>query len=158
MATNLQFEIFGIEELQKDMLHAAALAPTELNKSLNKIGRKFKANMKKRAEGAYQTAENITTGMTMDAVKSENYQFYTYFRPEKRGNKAHHWHLQEEGYELTTPYWNSRNKAIRRSDGGKRIKFIPGRHLVDQEVGPFTEYMTAEAFKAVNEVLERNDL
>ena len=157
-ATNYQLEFEGMEELQNDMLHAAAIAPKELNKSLTKISRQFLKNMKKRAEGEYQTTENITSGMYVDPVKSESYQFHSYFRPEKRGNKAHHWHLQEEGYELTTPLWLSRKKAIRNSNGGKIIKFIPGRHLVDQEVPSFTEFMGREAQKALEQILKESNL
>lgn len=158
MATNFQIEVEGLEELQRDMLRASAIAPKEMNRALNRIGRKFRLNMKKRAEGAYQTTQHITSGMSMSQVKVENYVMYTYFRPEKRGNKAHHWHLQEEGYDLTTPRWHSRKKAIRNKDGGKRIRFIPGRHLVDQEVPGFTEYMSREAYKVVDEILKGNDL
>lgn len=158
MASSVQFEFEGIDELREDMLHASAKAPKELNKALNKIARKFRSNMKKRAEGAYQTAEHITSGMYVDPVKSENYQFFTYFRPEKKGNKAHHWHLQENGYNLTRPTFKNRKQGIVYSDARKRLKFIPGRHLVDKEVPSFTEYMAVEARKAVDDILDKENL
>lgn len=158
MATNFQFEFEGIEELQKDMLHASVIAPKELNKGLSRISRKFKANMKKRAEAAYQTAEHITSGMTMTSVKSENYVMYSYFKPEARGNKAHHWHLQEEGYELTRPTFRSRELGIVYSDARRVIKFIPGRHLIDKEIPSFTEFMGREAYRVVDEILAKENL
>lgn len=156
--SSVQVEMKGLEELRSDMAKAAKASPKKLQRSLNRIKNVFKKNMKTRAEETYDSTEYITSGFTMTQVKVAEEMLYSYFKPEARGNKGHAWHLQEHGYNLTRPQWKSREKMIRYSDGGEKLKWIPGHHLVDKEVPGFTAYMAEQAAKTIDRILKDEKL
>ncbi len=158
MSSSVSVEITGLDELARDIQHAANLAPKEFQKGMKKITKKFMDDLKDEAANTYQTTENITTGFKMSPVNVAKDQLYSYFMPEAKGNKGHAWHLQENGYELVKPTWKSRAKVIRYSNGGRSIRFMPGHHLVEKVLPSFEEYMDLEVMALVDRILEENDL
>ena len=151
-------ELEGLEELQRDILKAAAVAPKEFERGMNKITAKFRKEIKSEAKSEFQTADNITSGFKVTRVSAEKDVYYAYFQPEARGNKGHHWHLQEFGYELKRPIWRSREKAIRWKDARKTLGFVPGRHIVESMLPSFTEYASRQAEMLLQSILEEGNL
>ena len=158
MSKSIGVEVKGLDELARDIQHAANIAPKEFQTGMRKITKKFMKDLKDEAENTYQSTAYITTGFKMSPVNVAKDVLYSYFMPEAKGNKGHAWHLQEFGYELVRPTWKSRKRVIRYSDGGQRLGFVPGKHLVEKVLPSFEEYMDSEVTKLVDTILEENDL
>lgn len=158
MSSSVSVEITGLDELARDIQHAANLAPEEFQAGMKGITKVFMENLKDEAANTYQSTAFITSGFKMSPVNVGKDVFYSYFYPEAKGNKGHAWHLQEFGYELVKPTWKSRAKAIRYSNGGRTIRFMPGHHLVEKVLPSFEEYMDLEVMALVDRILEENDL
>ena len=150
-------EIEGLEELQRDIRRAAAVAPKEFEAGLTKITNKFKKEVKSEAKTEFQTNDNITSGFKVTKVNAEAEVYYSYFQPEARGNKGHHWHLQEFGYELKRPIWRSREKAIRWKDAKRTLGWVPGRHIVESMLPSFTAYASRQAEELLDSILSEGD-
>ncbi len=156
--SSVDVKITGLEELARDIQHAANVAPDEFQTEMKRIGRKFLKDLRAEARGTYQTAALITSGFKMEHVNASRDLFEAKFYPEGRGNKGHAWHLQEEGYELTRPTWWSRKKVVRYSDGGTTLKFMPGHHIVDKILPEFEDYAEDAVTDLINSILEEHDL
>lgn len=151
-------KIEGLDELARDIQHAANMAPEEFDKGMRKIGRKFLRELRSEAKGKFKTAAHITSGFKMEHVNASRDIFEAKFMPEGRGSRGHAWHLQEEGYELVRPTWWSRSKVVRYKDGGDRLRFVEGKHIVDEMLPEFESYMEEEAMDLIDSILEDNKL
>lgn len=155
---SVHFEVSGMKEFARDLERAATHAPKELQRDLNKIKEKFKANMINRAKETYKTTEHITSGFQMSQVNVEKGKMYSYFRPEAKGKDGHAWHLQEYGYNLTRPRWKSRKRAIEYKRPGEKIKFVQGHHLIDKEIPKFDRYMHLCVGESLKRILDKENL
>lgn len=151
-------QITGLDELARDIERAADLAPDEFKIGMKKITRKFTKDLKNEARSALSSTMNITSGFKMSPIKMEGDTMVIEFMPEGRGNKNHHWHLQEEGYILKLPNWKSRAKVIRYKEGGKTLGFVPGKQMVNAILPDFTDYMEGEMEKLADTILKENNL
>lgn len=158
MSNNVQVQITGLAELARDIEHAANLAPLEFQRGMKEITKKFMDDLKDEADNAYSTTKNITSGFKMSPVNVANDVLWSYFMPEAKGNKNHHWHLNEFGHELLRPTWKSRRLVIRYQNGGERLGFVPGKHLVDKMLPGFEDYMDEAVMELVDSILEENNL
>lgn len=158
MSNNIHVEISGLEELARDIQHAANVAPLEFQRGMKEITKKFMDDLKDEASNTYQSTVHITSGFKMSPVNVGRDILTSKFMPEAKGNKGHAWHLQEFGYELVRPNWMSRAKVIRYSNGGQRLGFVPGKHLVEKVLPEFEDYMEEQVMELVDMILEENDL
>lgn len=158
MGSSINVQITGLSELARDIQHAANLAPKEFQKGMKEITKKFMDDLKDEAANTYESTAFITSGFKMSPVNVANDVFWSYFYPEAKGNKGHAWHLQEFGYELVRPNWKSRAKMIRYKNGGQRLGFVPGKHLVEKVLPEFEEYMDEAVTDLIDTILEENNL
>lgn len=158
MSNNINVQITGLEELARDIQHAANLAPKEFQKGMKDITKKFMDDLKDEAANTYASTAFITSGFKMSPINVAADVLTCKFMPEAKGNKGHAWHLQEFGYELKRPTWWSRKMMIRHKDGGKSLRFMPGHHLVDKRLPEFENYMEQEVIDLVDGILEDNNL
>lgn len=156
--SSINVQITGLNELKRDIQHAANLAPKEFEKGMKAITKVFMDDLKDEAANTYATTVHITSGFKMSPVNVAGDVLWSYFMPEAKGNKGHAWHLQEFGYELKRANWKSRAKVIRYRDGGTTLGFIPGKHLADKILPEFEDYMDQEVMALVDSILEENDL
>ena len=158
MSGSFNVELKGLDELARDIQHAANVAPEEFEQGMKEITKVFMDDLKDEASNAFQSTAFITSGFKMSPVNVAKDVLWSYFMPEAKGNKGHAWHLQEFGYELVRPNWKSRAKVIRYKEGGKRLGFVPGKHLVEKVLPSFEEYMDDAVTELVDKILEENDL
>jgi len=158
MSNNINVTITGLKELARDIQHAANLAPKEFQKGMRQITKKFMDDLKDEAANTYQSTAFITSGFKMSPVNVGKDVLTSKFMPEAKGNKGHAWHLQEFGYELVRPNWKSRAKVIRYTNGGERLGFVPGKHLVDKILPEFEDYYEEQVLDLVDTILEENNL
>ena len=158
MSNNINVTITGLDELARDIQHAANLAPKEFQKGMRDITKKFMKDLKDEANNTYQSTAFITSGFKMSPVNVAKDILTAKFMPEAKGNKGHAWHLQEFGYELVRPRWKSRAKVIRYANGGERLGFVPGKHLVDNMLPDFEDYFEEQVTELIDTILEEYDL
>ena len=158
MSNNINVQITGLDELARDIQRAANMAPKEFQTGMRDITKKFMKDLKDEANNTYQSTAFITSGFKMSPVNVAKDILTAKFMPEAKGNKGHAWHLQEFGYELVRPNWKSRAKVIRYTNGGERLGFVPGKHLVDKVLPEFEDFMNQEVTELIDSILEANNL
>ena len=154
----IDVKITGIDELARDIQHAANMAPDEFESGMKKVTNKFTRDLRKEAKNALGSTENITSGFHIRRVNVSRDILQAEFMPEAKGSKGHHWHLQEFGYLLKRPNWKSRAKVIRYSDAGATLGFVPGKLMVDAMLPEFEDYMEDAVTELVDRILKENDL
>lgn len=146
MAAGFEFEIDGLEELEKDLTKAIQKAPEKAKETLKEIGKEFKNAAKKRANSELKPHERAGS----EKNKAIKRKWGTKVIDENVGatalvwNSARHFHLIENGHNLVR--------------GGRVVGFVEGKHIMEKTRNEY-EGIVPERFEdMVDEILKESDL
>ena len=146
MAAGFEFEVEGLEELEKDLTEAIRKCPVQAEKTLLKLAKKFKKSAKQRAETELQPHEREGEQQGK-AIRDK-------WGHKKVGdnlgmavlvyNSARHFHLIEDGHNLVK--------------NGKTIGFVPGKHIMEKTRNEYKDIVTKEFQKMTDDILKEGGL
>ena len=146
MAAGLDFEIEGLEELERDLTKAIQTAPEKAKETLKGIGKDFKNAAKKRANSELKPHER-TGSEKNKAIKRK---WGTKVIEENVGatalvwNSARHFHLIENGHNLVR--------------GGRIVGFVPGKHIMEKTRNEYENIVPQRFEEMIDEILKEGDL
>lgn len=146
MAAGLDFEIEGLEELERDLTKAIQTAPEKAKETLKEIGKDFKNAAKKRANSELKPHKR-TGSEKNKAIKRK---WGTKVIEENVGatalvwNSARHFHLIENGHNLVR--------------GGRIVGFVPGKHIMEKTRNEYENIVPQRFEEMVDEILKEGDL
>lgn len=146
MAAGLDFEIEGLEELERDLTKAIQTAPEKAKETLKGIGKDFKNAAKKRANSELKPHER-TGSEKNKAIKRK---WGTKVIEENVGatalvwNSARHFHLIENGHNLVR--------------GGRLVGFVPGKHIMEKTRNEYENIVPQRFEEMIDEILKEGDL
>lgn len=146
MAAGMNFEIEGLEELERDLTAAVRAAPEKAKETLKDISKDFKKSAKKRANSELKPHER-TGSEKNKAIKRK---FGSKVIEEGIGatalvwNSARHFHLIEDGHNL-----------IR---GGRTVGFVQGKHIMEQTRYEYENIVPQRFEEMVDDILKESDL
>ena len=140
--SNFEFNIEGLDELEKDLREAIADYPITMKEGLKDIAKDFRDSCKKRTpnnknhKGDAKTKLRRKFGIKMlddgDATAALVY------------NSARHFHLVENGHNLVR--------------GGKQVGWVPGKHMMRDTQVEFEGKLPDRFEKLVDETLRGHNL
>lgn len=140
--SNFEFEIEGLDELEKDLREAIADYPVTMKEGLKDIAKDFRKSCRSRTpngknhKGDAKTKLRRKFGIKMledgDATVALVY------------NSARHFHLVEYGHDLVR--------------GGHKVGWVPGKHMMRDTQIEFEEIVPGRFEKLVDETLGRHNL
>lgn len=117
------FEITGFDELQEDLKKAINYYPDKAKETLEKEGRRFKAEVKKVALSSTKKHNgNLTKGFRVSKAQGFRENMEVNFMAENKKNP--HWHLIENGHDV---YAGGKN-----GNESKKVGYIAGKHIVER--------------------------
>lgn len=141
MAEGFEFSIEGLEELERDLRKAVEIAPVQVEETLVKIAKEFKASAKKKAESDLKHVDRDSG--------SEKYAIGRKWGHKLVGdrlgaaalvwNSAPHFHLVEDGHQLVR--------------GGRVIGFVPGKHIMEKTQNEYKDIVPERFEKMVDDIL-----
>lgn len=146
MAEGFEFDIEGLEELQKDLEKAIRKCPVQAKETLKQLAKEFKAAGKKKANAEL----NHTKREGDDVKKAIKAKWGTKTIDEGMGavalvwNSARHFHLVENGHNLVR--------------GGQVVGFVPGKHIMEKTRNDFQDTVPDRFQEMVDEILKESDL
>lgn len=146
MAEGFEFDVEGLEELEKDLEKAVGKCPVQVEATLKKLARNFKKSAQKRAEVELLPHERKEE----EKKKSINKKWGSKIVDESVGmtaliwNSARHFHLIENGHNLVK--------------GGRIIGFVSGKHIMEKTKNEFKEIVPKTFEKMVEDILKESDL
>ena len=140
--SNFEFNIEGLDELEKDLREAIADYPITMKEGLKDIAKDFRDSCKKKTpnnknhKGDAKTKLRRKFGIKMlddgDATAALVY------------NSARHFHLAENGHNLVR--------------GGKQVGWVPGKHMMRDTQVEFEGKLPDRFEKLVDETLRGHNL
>lgn len=150
MAAGLDFEIEGLEELERDLTKAIQTAPEKAKETLKGIGKDFKNAAKKRANSELKPHER-TGSEKNKAIKRK---WGTKVIEENVGatalvwNSARHFHLIENGHNLVTLKKTAISQCQNLVDGQKVTGLEPKGELKLHKINSFVMNKVNKVVKA----------
>lgn len=146
VTTSFEFEMDGLEELERDLKAAIEKAPAQAEETLIDLAKEFKNSAKKKANTELQhvprTAENAKYAIKKKWGHKllEDYLGGTVVV----WNSALHFHLVENGHNLVR--------------GGRVIGFVPGKHIMERTRNEYTPIVYKRFEEMVDEILRDGGL
>ncbi len=146
MAEGFEFDIEGLEELERDLTKAIKRCPEQAKGTLNQLGREFKNSAKKKANSELK-AHKREGKMKKKAIRSK---WGTKVVDEGAGmtalvwNSARHFHLVENGHQLVR--------------GGRVVGFVPGKHIMEKTRNDYKDIVPQRFEQMVDDILEEGGL
>jgi len=147
MAQGFEFEISGLEELEKDLTKAIGKCPVQAKETLKGLSKEFKASAKKRANadlGKHERKEDKKKW----AIKKK---WGSKLVDDNMGmaaliyNSAPHFHLIENGH----------NKVNR---NGQTVGFTEGRHIMEKTRNDYKDIVPERFQEMIDDILKERDL
>lgn len=145
MAVGMNFEISGLEELERDLTAAVRTAPEKAKETLRDISKDFKKSAKKRANS--ELKRHKRTGSEKN--KAIKRKFGSKVIEEGIGatalvwNSARHFHLIENGHNLVR---------------GGRVGFVEGKHIMEKTRNEYESVVPERFENMVDDILKEGDL
>lgn len=144
----MDFEIEGLEELERDLTEAIKKYPVTMRAELKNIANDFKKSVKARTpdgknhkgDAATKLRKNFHLKMQDDGVASRAIVY----------NDAPHAHLVEDGHRLV--------KGGKLGNGGRVIGFVPGQHMMKKTKDEYEEIVPERFEKILDDILKERDL
>lgn len=145
MSTGFEFEIDGLEKLEKDLTEAVRKCPVQAERTLLKVARKFKKSAKQRAENELmphvrEDGQEKSIGAKWGHKKVGDNLGTTVLVY----NSARHFHLIEDGHNLVK--------------NGRTIGFVPGKHIMEKTRNEYKDIVPKELEKMVDNILKEGGL
>lgn len=146
MAAGLEFQIEGLEELQRDLETAIKKAPAQAEETLIKIAKEFKQAAKKKANSELKP-HNREGDQQKKAIKRK---WGHKLVDDNVGatvlvwNSARHFHLVENGHNLVK--------------GGRIIGFVAGKHIMEKTRNEYENIVPQRFEQMVDDILKGSDL
>lgn len=141
-----EFEIDGLEELERDLEKAIRKAPAQAEETLLGIAKDFKKSAKKRAD----TELHHTKRKGDDIKKAIGKKWGHKLVDDSIGmtvmvwNSAPHFHLVENGHNLV------RN--------GRTVDFVKGKHIMEKTRNDYQDIVPERFRKMIDDILQENGL
>lgn len=146
MSNGFEFEIEGLEELQRDLKKAIRKCPVQANDTLKQLAKEFKTAGKKKANAELKH-ENREGDNKKKAIKANwGYKIID----EGMGatalvwNSARHFHLIENGHNIVR--------------GGQIVGFVPGKHIMEKTRNDFKDIVPERFQQMIDDILKESDL
>ncbi|MCI8483499.1 MAG: hypothetical protein HFH41_04070 [Lachnospiraceae bacterium] len=141
MAT-FEFNMEGMEELERDLREAIEEYPEDMRKGLRTIAKDFKESVKDKTPDGKNHRGDASTKMRKKFG----------IRTRKEGetsialiyNSSPHFHLVEKGHNVVR--------------GGRVVGFVPGKHMMEKTRNEFQDIIPDRFETLCNQVLRRHDL
>ena len=145
MANDWDFEMTGLNELEKDLTKAIKKCPEQAKETLDTLGKDFKKSAKaranrelkphKRSEGKNKAIKRKWGSKVVDENIGMTALIY---------NSARHFHLVENGHNIVR--------------GGRVIGFVSGKHIMKKTRQEYSDIVPERFEKMVDNVLKGCDL
>lgn len=142
----IEFDIEGLEELQRDLEKAINKCPVQAAETLKGIAKDFKASAKKKANSELKTHEREGD----QKKKSIKRKWGSKVLNENVGmtalvwNSARHFHLVENGHNIVR--------------GGRVVGFVPGKHIMEKTRNDYKDVVPERFQQMVDDILKESDL
>jgi len=147
MAQGFEFEIDGLEELERDLTKAIRKCPEQAKETLKDLSKDFKKSAKKRANSELKSH----TREGNDKKKAIKAKWGSRIVDENAGmaaliwNSARHFHLVENGHNMV-------NK------NGQTVGFVPGKHIMEKTRNDYKDTVPDRFQEMVDDILKGCDL
>ena len=138
----MEFELTGLENLERDLEKAVRKCPIQAKETLRRLGREFKASAKKRAEAELNPHQR-KSGQENKAIRKK---WGSKVVDDALGmavliwNSAPHFHLIENGHNLVR--------------GGRTVGFVDGRHIMEKTKNEYENIVPARFPEMVENILK----
>lgn len=142
----MNFEISGLEELERGLTAAIRAAPGKARETLREIGKDFKKSAKQRADSELKPHEREGS----EKNKAIKRKFGSKVIEDGIGatalvwNSARHFHLIENGHNLVR--------------GGRVVGFVEGRHIMEKTRGEYESIVPERFEDMVDGILKERGL
>ena len=146
MAAGFEFEIEGLDELQKDLEKAIKKAPAQAEETLVEIAKEFKSAAKKKANAELKSHKRQEDQKKKAIKRKWGHKLVD----ENMGasvlvwNSARHFHLVENGHNLVR--------------GNKIVGFVPGKHIMEKTRNEYSDIIPQRFEKMIDDILKEGDL
>lgn len=146
MAEGLNFEIEGLEELQRDLETAIKKCPAQAEETLKGIGKEFRNAARKRANAELKPHDR-EGDQKKKAIKKK---WGLKMVDDNLGktvlvwNSARHFHLIENGHNLVK--------------GGHIIGFVAGKHIMEKTRNEYEGIVPEKFEEMIDDILKEGDL
>lgn len=146
MAEGFEFEIEGLEELERDLRKAIKTAPAQAEETLLEVAKDFKKSAKRRANS--ELKPHAREG---DQKKKSIKRKWGHKKVEDNigatvmvWNSARHFHLIENGHNLVR--------------GGRIVGFVAGKHIMEKTKNEYENIIPERFEQMIDEILKECDL
>lgn len=146
MTGGFEFEIEGLEKLQRDLEKAIKKCPIAAAENLKQLAKEFKASAKKKANAELKHVKRTDD----DKNKAIKANWGTKTIDEGIGmtalvwNSAPHFHLVENGHDLVR--------------GAQVVGFVPGKHIMEKTRYEYKDVVPERFQQMVDDILKESDL
>lgn len=146
MAESFEFQIEGLEELERDLTEAIKKAPAQAEETLVKLGKEFKKDAKKKAERELKHVQRDKEHEKYAIKRKWGHKLVD----DNLGatalvwNSAPHFHLVENGHQLVR--------------GGKVVGFVQGKHIMEKTKNEYQDIVPERFEQMVDEILKESGL
>lgn len=146
MVQGMEFEIDGLEELERDLKKAIRKAPLQAKETLNDIAKDFKKSAKKRASKDLKQHEREGSEKNKAIKKKWGHKIVDDYNGMTAlvFNSARHFHLVENGHNLVR--------------GGRIVGFVPGKHIMENVKNEYEKVVPKRFEAMVERILKESDL
>lgn len=146
MAAGFEFNIDGLEELERDLTKAIRRCPEYAGETLTGLAKEFRASATKRAKTELKHVKRKKDGKKWAIGRNWGHKLVgdSVGMAALVWNKAPHFHLVENGHNLV------RN--------GQTVGFVPGKHIMEKTRNEYQDVIPERFQKMVDEILEECDL
>lgn len=146
MESGFNFNIEGLEELERDLTKAIKQCPTQAKDTLNGLAKEFKTSAKKKANSEMKAHERKGD----QKKKAIRVKWGSKVIDESVGmtaliwNSARHFHLLENGHNIVR--------------GGRVVGFVPGKHIMEKTRNDYKDVVPERFEQMVDDILKGSDL
>lgn len=134
---DFELDLSALNKLKDDLEKAIALYPDKAQTTLERNGRKFRKAVKERTPITKKKHKNkLKNGYRASEVKGYGMEMHVEIT-----TKAPHFHLVENGHEMI-------------SEDGKKIGWIPGKHMMEETRQEYEEILPKELEKMADEIFK----
>lgn len=146
MESGFNFNIEGLEELERDLTKAIKQCPAQAKETLNGLAKEFKTSAKKKANSEMKAHER-KGDQKKKAIRAK---WGSKVIDESVGmtaliwNSARHFHLLENGHNIVR--------------GGRVVGFVPGKHIMEKTRNDYKDVVPERFEQMVDDILKGSDL
>jgi len=146
MAEGFDFQIDGLEELERDLKEAIRKAPAQAEETLIEIAKDFKKSAKKRANSELKPHDREGDQKKKAIKRKWGHKLVD----DNVGatvlvwNSARHFHLVENGHNLVK--------------GGQIIGFVAGKHIMEKTRNEYENIVPQRFEQMIDDILKEGDL